>query len=167
MTTFYDRTELLIGEEPLNKIKKARVFIAGLGGVGGYIAEALVRAGVGCVGLCDYDIVDTTNINRQIYALTDTVGQSKIDIARKRIEKINPEAIVKLYPFKLNADTISTVPIGEYDYVADAIDDVKAKVLLIKSSLKNGTPIISAMGTGNKLNPFMFKIRINQDNLIV
>lgn len=158
MSTFYDRTALLIGEDALNKIKRSSVFIAGLGGVGGYIAEALVRAGVGFIGLCDYDVVDTTNINRQIYALTDTVGQLKIDVAKERIKKINPMAQVKLYPFKLDADSVAVLDLGEYDYVADAIDDVKAKVLLIKSSLQSQTPIISAMGTGNKLDPFQFKI---------
>lgn len=160
MHTFYDRTAILIGENALNRIRKAKIFIAGVGGVGGYVAEALVRAGVGCVGLCDYDLIDTTNINRQVYALTDTVGQLKIDVAAERIKKINPEAQIRLYPFKIDADTIATLPIEEYDYIADAIDDVKAKVLLIKRSIQYGIPIISAMGTGNKLDPFKFKIDV-------
>lgn len=160
MSTFYDRTALLLGENALHRIKNAKVFIAGLGGVGGYIAEALVRAGVGWIGLCDYDIVDVTNINRQIYALTDTIGKPKVQVAKDRILNINPQAQIELYPFKLDSESISGIPIEKYDYIADAVDDVKAKVLLIRSSRQSNTPIISAMGTGNKLDPFKFKIDV-------
>lgn len=160
MNTFYDRTALLIGEDALCRIREAKVLVAGLGGVGGYIVEALVRAGVGYVGLCDYDRVDITNINRQIYALTGTIGRLKVDVARNRIAGINPQAQTELYPFKIDAETILEIPIEEYDYVADAIDDVKAKILLIRKSQQCNTPIISAMGTGNKLDPFQFKIDV-------
>jgi len=160
MDTFYDRTALLIGEDALNKIKDARVLIIGLGGVGGYIVEALARASVGHLDLCDYDLVDTTNINRQIFALTDTVGALKVDVAKDRIRKINPHAQVMVYPFRLDADTLPSINIHQYDYIADAIDDVKAKILLMKAALECGTPIISSMGTGNKRDPFKFKIDV-------
>ncbi|NCB41054.1 MAG: tRNA threonylcarbamoyladenosine dehydratase [Clostridia bacterium] len=160
MDTFYDRTALLIGEDALNKIKAAKVLIVGMGGVGGYIAEALARAGVGNLDFCDYDVVDTTNINRQIFALTDTVGKLKVNLAKDRINKINPNAQVVVYPFRLDAGTLHDINLQQYDYIADAVDDVKAKILLIKAALECGTPVISSMGTGNKLDPFKFKIDV-------
>lgn len=142
----------------MRRLRDAKVLVAGLGGVGGYIVEALVRAGVGRVGLCDFDVIDITNINRQIYALTDTVGESKADVARARIQSINPAIEIDLYPFKIDAESMCNLPLERYDYVADAIDDVKAKIQLIRKSQEHNIPIICAMGTGNKLDPFQFKI---------
>ncbi len=158
MATVYDRTELLIGSEALKKLRNAKVLIVGLGGVGGYIAEALARAGVGTLGLCDFDVVDITNINRQIYALSTTVGNLKTEVARERIGDINSAVKVKTFPFKLDENTLPAIFVSGYDYVADAIDDVAAKVLLIKEARQNDIPVISAMGAGNKLDPSRFKI---------
>jgi tRNA threonylcarbamoyladenosine dehydratase len=158
MGTVYDRTELLIGQESLKKLKEAKVLVVGLGGVGGYIAEALARAGVGTLGLCDFDVVDRTNINRQIYALSTTVGRLKAEVAAERIADINAAIKTRIYPFILNESTLSGFTMSEYDYVADAIDDVAGKVLLIKTARQKGIPVISAMGAGNKLDPFRFKI---------
>ena len=158
MSTIYDRTELLIGLEALEKLKKAKVLIVGLGGVGGYLAEALARAGIGTLGLCDFDVVDVTNINRQIYALSTTIGGLKTDIARERIGNINSAIKINVYPFKLDEITINRINLEEYDYVVDAIDDVAAKVLLIKAARLKEIRVISAMGAGNKVDPFKYKI---------
>ncbi len=176
MKEIYDRTQRLIGAEAMENLKDARVLVVGLGGVGGYIAEALVRAGVGTLGLCDFDTVDPSNLNRQIFATTDVIGKNKVEIAKERLLKINPECNIKLFPFKINPqnlnelDLITACPDGYkkcvdcgkclkcWDFVADAIDDVPAKLALIETVYKNNIPIISSMGTGNKLNPFEFEI---------
>ena len=165
----YQRTGALIGPEALEKLKKAKVLVCGLGGVGGFCFEALVRAGVGTLGLCDMDRVDATNLNRQILALTSTVGQLKTDAAAGRAAQINPSAVLKVYPLRIAEDTIEQLDIASWDYIADCIDDVDAKVLLIRRAKEAGVPILCAMGTGNKLDASVFKVcnirKTEQDRL--
>lgn len=159
----YSRTALLIGDENVEIIKKSRVLIAGLGGVGGYVFEALARAGVGTLGLCDFDVVDITNKNRQILALDSTVGKPKALVAEERLKDINPDCEGMVFNFKIDESTLDELDIASWDYVADCIDDVDAKTLLIRKCGEVNVPIISSMGTGNKLNSDEFTIsRINQ-----
>lgn len=176
MRAIYDRTQRLVGADAMENLKDARVLIVGLGGVGGYIAEALARAGVGTLGLCDFDSVDSSNLNRQILATMDVIGRNKAEVAKERILQINPECNIKLYPFKITPqnlnelDLLTACPEGykkcvdcgkclkRWDFVADAIDDVPAKLALIEAVYKNNIPIVCSMGTGNKLNPFEFEI---------
>lgn len=154
----FSRTERLIGNDGLEKLKKSNIIIFGLGGVGSYVAEALARCGVGRMTVVDKDTVDITNINRQLYALHSTVGKNKADVARERILDINPECevtpIVKMY-LPENADEFN---LSQYDYIIDAIDNVTAKIDLAVKSQELGIPMIASMGTGNKLDPTAFKI---------
>ena len=146
------RTVALIGEDALEKLKNAKVLIAGIGGVGGYIAEALVRAGVGTIGIVDSDRVAESNINRQIIADYTTLGRLKTDVMEERIGRINPDCTVRKYPvFYPDGEGVQP-DVTEYDYVADAIDSVSSKVHLIKACIDGGVPVISSMGTGNKLH---------------
>ena len=158
MKPIYDRTEKLIGSDGMEKLRSASVFIAGLGGVGGYVCEALARAGVGHLGLCDFDTVDPTNLNRQILALENTVGRQKTEVALERVRSINPDCRVEVFPFRLNEETLRQVHLPDWSFAADAIDDVPAKLLLIESCCNNGVPVISSMGTGNKLDPSCYRI---------
>lgn len=155
---FTDRTEALIGAEGVKKLNAARVAVFGLGGVGGYVAEALARSGVGHIDLIDADVVTETNINRQIIALASTVGKPKAEVMRERILDINPSAEVVAHNLFYSEETADFFDLGSYDYVADAIDSVKSKLVLIKRALASGTPVISAMGAGNKLDPTRFKV---------
>ena len=155
---FTDRTEALIGAGGVNKLKAARVAVFGLGGVGGYVAEALARSGVGSLDLIDADVVTETNINRQIIALASTVGKPKAEVMRERILDINPSAEVVAHNLFYSEETADFFDLGSYDYVADAIDSVKSKLVLINRALASGTPVISAMGAGNKLDPTRFKV---------
>ena len=154
----FSRTERLIGTDNLLKLKNKNVIIFGLGGVGSYVAEALARCGIGRMTVVDKDTVDITNINRQLYALHSTLGRSKADVAKERILDINPEcevtSIVKMY-LPENADEFN---LSQYDYIVDAIDNVTAKIDLAIKSQEMHIPIISSMGTGNKLDPTAFKI---------
>ena len=154
----YTRTLALLGEEKLNKIKSSKVLIVGLGGVGGYIAESLARAGFGCLGLCDFDIVDESNKNRQILALCCTVGKNKTAVCNERIKDINPLCKTKVFQMKLTEENLPKLFDEKWDYIADAIDDTPAKLALIEYAIKNNIKIISSCGTGNKLDPFRFKI---------
>ena len=167
MEGMYQRTGLLIGEEGVERLRASKVLVVGLGGVGGYICEALVRAGVGTLGLCDSDAVDPTNINRQIIALGSTVGRLKTDVVSQRARDISPACVTRLFPFRIGSEEQADVPdvmpvssldIGSWDYIADAIDDVRAKVALIAAAKAAGVPAISSMGTGNKLYPDRFRI---------
>jgi tRNA A37 threonylcarbamoyladenosine dehydratase len=158
MKAFTDRTLRLIGPQAMEALREASVLVVGLGGVGGYIAENLVRAGVGTLGLCDFDRVDVTNLNRQILAVSSTVGMEKTKAAALRFLSINPDLVLREYPLRLTADTLSELHLERYDYIADAIDDVGAKVLLIRAACDLGVPVISAMGAGNKLDPTRFRI---------
>lgn len=154
----FSRTERLIGSDNLLKLKNKNVIIFGLGGVGSYVAEALARCGIGRMTVVDKDTVDITNINRQLYALHSTLGRNKADVAKERILDINPEcevtSIVKMY-LPENADEFN---LSQYDYIIDAIDNVTAKIDLAIKSQEMHIPIISSMGTGNKLDPTAFKI---------
>ena len=149
------RTGLLLGEEALEKLEHARVAIFGIGGVGGYVAEALARSGVGTLDLIDSDMVSESNLNRQIIATYDTVGRYKVDVMKERILSINPEAQVNVHCCFYLPERF---PFSEYDYVVDAIDTVTAKLDLICQCKKVGTPVISSMGAGNKLDPSAFQV---------
>lgn len=154
----WNRTEQLIGAGNVNKLADARVAVFGLGGVGSYVAEALARSGVGALDLIDKDTVDVTNINRQLYATHDTVGQAKVDVARARIAQINPACRVTTYQTFFLPENADAFDFAAFDYVADAIDTVTAKIELAVRCQQSGTPIISAMGTGNKLDPTAFTV---------
>lgn len=158
MKTIFDRTRMLLGTDGLNRIKTRKVIIFGVGGVGGYVIEALVRAGIQIIAIVDYDIIDITNINRQVIALLSTIGRKKVEVMADRIKDINPDAEVKIFDKKLCEDTLEDFQLGEYDYIVDAIDDVPAKLLLINQAKLLGIPILSSMGTGNKFDPAQFKI---------
>lgn len=152
------RTELMLGDEALAKLKDASVIVFGVGGVGGYCAEALVRCGIGKLTIVDNDDVDVTNINRQIIALTSTVGRPKTEVMAERLRDIAPDAeIVEKRMFFL-PETADEFDFTSYDYVVDAVDTVKAKVELIRRCKEAGTPVISSMGAGNKMNPAGFRV---------
>lgn len=152
------RTELMLGDEALDKLKNAHVALFGIGGVGGYCAEALIRAGVGTLTIVDNDEVDVTNINRQLIALHSTVGRPKTEVMAERLRDISPNAhIIEKRLFFL-PDTADEFAFEDYDYVVDAIDTVKAKLELIERCIKCGVPVISAMGAGNKTDPSQFQV---------
>lgn len=153
------RTGLLIGEKALNKLKKSKVAVFGLGGVGSYVTEALARSGIGSMDIFDGDVVDITNINRQIIALESTIGMSKAEVSKKRIKDINPSIDIKSYNCFFNKDNQRDFDFSKYDYVVDAIDMVSSKLLLVKICKDLNVPIISSMGTGNKLNPTLLKVK--------
>ena len=157
MDTF-SRTRFLLGEEGMEKLKHARVAVFGLGGVGGYVVEALARCGVGQLDLCDSDTVSISNINRQILATHSTVGQLKVEAARRRIMDINPACEVRTYPFFYLPDTADRFDFSQYDYIVDAIDTVTGKLALVERANAAGTPIICCMGTGNKLDGSAFEV---------
>ncbi len=152
------RTEMLLGTEAIEKLKNSRVAVFGIGGVGGYALEALVRAGVGEIDIIDSDEVATSNINRQILATTKTVGQKKVDVAEERAKEINPDVKINKYPIFYLPETADLFDFSKYDYVIDAIDTVKGKMELVKRANEVGTPIICSMGTGNKLDPSAFEV---------
>lgn len=158
MKTIFDRTRMLLGTDLLNKIQSKKVIVFGVGGVGGYVIEALVRAGIQTVAIVDYDIVDITNINRQVIALHSTIGRKKVTVMEERIKDINPQAEVKVFDDRLTSDNLESFQLNEYDYIVDAIDDVPAKLILVKEADHQNIPIISSMGTGNKFDPAKFRI---------
>ncbi len=152
------RTEWLIGQEGLQKLANSHVTVFGLGGVGGYVVEALARAGVGELSLVDKDDISVSNLNRQILALNSTVGKPKTEVAAARVADINPEIKVHLYQEFFLPDNAAEFPFPDWDYVVDAIDTVTAKIALVERSKAAGVPIICSMGTGNKLHPEMFEV---------
>lgn len=154
----YSRTRLLLGDVGMQNLRNARVAVFGLGGVGGYVVEALARAGVGALDLIDHDTVSLTNLNRQILATRDTVGRYKVDIARERVAAIDPEIRVTVHPIFYTPETADSFDFRNYQYVVDAIDTVTGKLALIQAAKAAGTPIICSMGTGNKLDPTAFRI---------
>lgn len=154
----FSRTTLLIGEDNLNKLQNSRVAVFGVGGVGGYVVEALVRSGVGAIDIIDNDKVAESNINRQIIATHKTVGRCKVDVAEERILDINPNVKVKKYTTFYTPETANEFDFSQYDYIVDAIDTVVGKIKLVEEANLAGTPIISSMGAGNKLNPEMFEV---------
>ena len=156
--TAFARTELLLGREGMERLSRARVAVFGLGGVGGYAAEALVRSGVGTLDFIDHDRVDESNLNRQILATADTIGRYKADVARERALSVNPDAVVNAYRVFYTPETAAQFDFTRYDYVIDAIDTVTGKLSLAETAYRTGTPLISCMGTGNKLYPSMLEV---------
>ena len=154
----FSRTAILIGEEGLEKLKKARVAVFGVGGVGGYVVEALARSGVGQLDLIDKDTVSESNINRQIIALHSTVGRLKTEVAAERAKDINPDVCVRTHNVFYLPETAAQFDFSAYDYVVDAIDTVSGKLALVEQANKAKTPVISSMGAGNKLNPTAFEV---------
>ena len=152
------RTELIFGKEAIEKLANLRVAIFGLGGVGGYVVEALARSGIGKLDIIDSDTVCLSNINRQIYATTNTVGQYKVDIAKQRIVEINPDIEVNTYKIFFDNETAELFDFSQYDYVVDAIDTVTGKIKLIEKATLSKTRIISSMGAGNKIDPTLFEV---------
>ena len=154
----FNRTEALLGKQAMERLYNSKVAIFGVGGVGGYAAEVIARSGIGYIDIFDNDSVSATNINRQIYALTSTIGQYKVDVAKKRIEDINPDCIVKTYKVFYLPSNADQIDLSKYDYVVDCIDTVVAKVELVVRCNKQNIPIISSMGAGNKLDATAFKV---------
>lgn len=158
MLTQFSRTELLLGKEAMDRLKNARVAVFGIGGVGGYVCEALVRTGVGYFDLIDDDKVCLTNLNRQIIATRSTVGKYKADVMKDRILDINPKVEVNVHKCFYLPETKDEFDFSQYDYVVDAVDTVTAKIQLVMEAKEAGVPIISSMGAGNKLDPTAFQV---------
>ena len=157
--SFLDRTEMLIGSEAVSRLADAKVLVFGVGGVGGHVCEALVRAGIGEIHIVDGDTDAESNINRQIIATRDNIGQPKVEAMAERIRSINPECRVKGFQmFFLPGETSDSMDFSGYDYVVDAVDTVAAKLEIIEKAKAAGVPVISSMGTGNKLDPTLFRI---------
>ena len=158
MLNQFSRTQLLLGPEAMEHLSGCRVAVFGIGGVGGYTVEGLVRSGIGALDLVDDDKVCLTNLNRQLYATRRTVGKYKVDVAEERIHEINPDCLVRTYRTFFLPETQAMFDFSQYDYVVDAIDTVTGKLALIEQAQAAGTPIISAMGAGNKLDPTAFRV---------
>lgn len=158
MINQFSRTELLLGKAAMEKLSKARVAVFGIGGVGGYVCEALVRSGVGAFDLVDNDKVSPSNLNRQIIATGRTIGRYKTDVMKERILDINPDADVKIHKCFFMPENADEFPFEEYDYVVDAVDTVTAKIELVMKCKEKNIPIISSMGAGNKLDGSCFKV---------
>ena len=158
MLNQFSRTQLLYGAEAMEKLASARVAVFGVGGVGGYVVEALARSGVGALDLIDNDEVCASNLNRQIIATTKTIGRYKVDVAEERIHDINPDCIVRTYKTFFLPETKDQFNFSDYDYVVDAIDTVTGKLTIIEMAKEANTPVISSMGAGNKINPAMFEV---------
>ena len=158
MLTQFSRTELLLGKEAMEKLKNAKVAVFGIGGVGGYVCEALVRIGVGAFDLIDDDKVCLTNLNRQIIATRKTVGKYKTDVMKDRILEINPDARVEVHKCFFLPENADEFPFEEYDYIVDAVDTVTAKISLVMKAQEMNVPIISSMGAGNKLDASQFRV---------
>lgn len=158
MLNQFSRTALLIGPEAIAKLQCSRVAIFGIGGVGGYVAEALARSGVGCFDLIDNDTVALTNLNRQIIATHATLGQPKVQVMAERIHAINPEAIVNVHQCFFLPENAHEFDFAQYDYIVDAVDTVAAKIAIIIAAKAAGVPVISSMGAGNKMDPGKFQV---------
>ncbi len=154
----FSRTRLLLGDDGIEKLQKARVAVFGVGGVGGYVVEALARAGVGALDLIDNDTVACSNLNRQIIATLDTIGKPKVDVAADRVHAINPACTVRVFRTFYLPETKDQFDFTQYDYVVDAIDTVSGKIALVLQAKEAGVPIICSMGAGNKLDPSMFEV---------
>ena len=158
MLNQFSRTQLLYGAEAMEKLASSRVAVFGIGGVGGYVVEALARSGVGTLDLIDDDKVCLTNINRQILATRKTVGRYKVDVAEERVHEINPDCTVNTYKTFFLPDTQDQFDFREYDYVVDAIDTVTGKLAIVEKAKEAGVPVISSMGAGNKLDASQFEV---------
>lgn len=158
MQNQFIRTELIFGLENMKKLREARIAVFGVGGVGGYVVEALARSGVGTLDLIDNDRVSLSNINRQIYATHKTIGAYKVDVARERVLDIYPDAVVHTYQTFFMPETAEQFDFSSYDYIVDAIDTVTGKIELVLQAERAGVPIISSMGAGNKIEPAAFEV---------
>ena len=158
MANQFNRTELLLGKENMEKLSKAHILIFGVGGVGGYVVEALARSGIYHFTIVDNDTISETNINRQIIATLDTIGQNKVEVMRNRILSINKDANVEIRKCFYLPETANEFDFSQYDYVVDCVDTVKAKLSIIEEAKRNNVPVISAMGAGNKINPAMLEV---------
>ncbi len=158
MLNQFSRTKLLFGKEAMERLAASRVAVFGIGGVGGYTVEALVRSGIGAIDLIDDDKVCLTNLNRQLHATRKTIGQYKVDVAAERIHEINPDVRVMTHKTFYTPETANQFDFSEYDYIVDAIDTVTGKIALVVNADSTGTPIISSMGAGNKLDPTAFEV---------
>ena len=158
MEDMFSRTRMLLGDGAIQRLKRARVAVFGVGGVGGYVVEALARSGVGALDLVDSDRVAPSNLNRQIIATRDTLGMLKVDAAKARVLNINPDCAVVTWPLFYLPETADRFDFSQYDYVVDAIDTVAGKLQLIQAAKAAGVPVISAMGAGNKLDPTAFQV---------
>ncbi len=158
MDNYFSREELLIGKEAIEILKNSRVAVFGVGGVGGFVVEVLARCGVGTIDVIDNDVVDPSNINRQIIATADTIGQEKVNVVEQRIKSINPNAVVNKHRCFFLPETAKDFDFTRFDYVVDAIDTVSGKIEIILQAKKAGVPVISCMGAGNKLDPTAFVV---------
>ena len=158
MENRFSRTEALLGEQAMEKLKKARVAVFGIGGVGGHVVEALVRSGVGAVDIVDSDKVCLSNLNRQIIATESSIGKYKVDVMKERILDINPEAVVNVHKCFYLPEMKDEFDFSQYSYVVDAVDTVTAKIQLVMEAAEACVPIISSMGAGNKLDPTAFQV---------
>lgn len=158
MSEQFSRTQLLYGAQSMEKLAASRVAVFGIGGVGGYVVEALARSGIGALDIIDNDQVCLSNINRQIIATHKTIGMYKVDVAEERIHDINPDCVVRAYKTFFLPETQEQFDFSQYDYVVDAIDTVTGKLAIIEKAKKAGVPVISSMGAGNKLHPSMFEV---------
>ncbi|MBQ7159347.1 MAG: tRNA threonylcarbamoyladenosine dehydratase [Treponema sp.] len=154
----FSRTQLLFGSEAMERLSKSRVIVFGIGGVGSFVVEALVRSGLGAIDIVDDDKVCLTNLNRQLYALQSTIGRYKVDVAEERIHDINPNCVVTKFQCFFLPETADQFDFSQYDYVVDCIDTVKGKLTIIEMAKSAGVPVISCMGAGNKIDPTQFKI---------
>ena len=158
MLTQYSRTGLLLGEDGIDRLRKSRVAVFGIGGVGGYVCEALVRSGIGAFDLIDNDTVCLTNLNRQIIATRETVGRYKVDVMKERMLTIDPDVRIRTYKSFVLPENSGEFPFAEYDYIVDAVDTVTAKIELVLRAKEFGIPVISSMGAGNKLDASRFRV---------
>ena len=155
----FQRTEMLLGPEAMHRLGSARVAVFGVGGVGGYVVEALARSGIGALDLIDKDVVDETNINRQIIALGSTIGRPKVEVAAERVKDIDPDCAVTTYQIFFLPDTMDQFDFTQYDYVVDAIDTLSPKLALIVAALERKLPLVSSMGAGAKMDPTQLEIK--------
>ena len=158
MLNQFSRTEILLGSKAMDKLKNSKVIVFGIGGVGGYVVEALVRSGIGTIDIVDNDTVSLTNLNRQIIATWSTIGKNKVDVMEVRMKDINPDVIVNKHQCFYLPETAERFDFSQYDYVIDAVDTVSAKIDIVMQAEKAGIPVISSMGAGNKLNPAAFEV---------
>ena len=158
MSDQFSRTELLVGKAAMEKLNRSCVAVFGVGGVGGYVCEALARSGIGSFDLIDNDTVSLTNLNRQIIATHKTIGREKVEVMKERISEINPYADVRIYKCFFLPENADEFPFEEYDYIVDAVDTVTAKIELVMKAEEKSVPVISSMGAGNKLDASQFKV---------
>ena len=158
MVNQFSRTQLLIGKEGIEKLQNSHIIVFGIGGVGGYVVEALARSGIGAIDLVDNDTIAESNLNRQIIALHSNIGQYKVDVVQKRLLDINPNIKIKKYQTFYTPNTAENFDFSQYNYIVDAIDTVVGKISLIEQAKKYNVPIICSMGAGNKMHPEMFKV---------